>query len=365
MARYAHITGWGHGVPEQVLTNDDLAQRVDTSDEWIRTRTGIRERRIAAPGEYTSTLATRAGAEALRMAGVHPREVDLIVVATSTPDYLFPATASLVQDALGANNAGAFDLQAACTGFIYALTLAADMIKAGGIDTALVIGAETISRIIDWEDRNTCVLFGDAAAAFVLEASEEPGGVLTSVLRSDGSGAELLMLPTCGTRNPVSHAALDKGMHYMRMNGREVFRFATRVMNSATRAVVEKAGLTLDDIHWIAPHQANLRIIQAAAKALKRPMDDFLINLDRYGNTSSASIPLAMYEAAQEGRIQPGEYGVLVAFGAGLIWGATLVRWTGRRPARKPPSMAWHRRVAHVGSWMRRLRRQVEGLFSR
>ena len=365
MARYAHITGWGHAVPDQVLTNDDLARRVDTSDEWIRTRTGIRERRIAAPGEYTSTLATRAASEALRMAGLHPRDVDLIVVATNTPDYIFPATAALVQDALGASQAGAFDLQAACTGFVYALTIASDMIKAGGIDTALVIGAETLSRITDWEDRNTCVLFGDAAGAFVLEAASEPGGVITSVLRADGSGAELLMLPTCGTRNPVSHEALEQRMQYLHMNGREVFRFATRVMNSATREVVEKAGMTLDDIHWIAPHQANRRIIEAAAKALKRPMSDFLLNLDRYGNTSTASIPLAIYEAAQEGRIRPGQYGVLVAFGAGLIWGATLVQWTGPRPARKPPRVAWHRRVAHVGSWLRRLRRQVEGLLAR
>ena len=366
MTRYAHIIGWGHAVPDQVLTNDDLAQRVDTSDEWIRTRTGIRERRIAAPDEYTSTLATRAASEALRMAGVHPREVDLIVVATNTGDYIFPATAALVQDALGASRAGGFDIQAACTGFVYALTIASDMIKAGSIHTALVIGAETLSRIVDWEDRNTCVLFGDAAGAFVLQAANEPGGVLHSVLRADGSGADLLKLPTCGTRNPVSHEALERRMQYMHMNGREVFRFATRVMNSATREVVEKAGLTLDDIAWIAPHQANRRIIEAAAKALKRPMDHFLLNLDRYGNTSTASIPLAIYEAAQAGRIRPGQYGVLVAFGAGLIWGAALVQWTGPRPTRAArPRPRWHRVASKAGSWLRRARRYVEGRLTR
>ncbi|NPA26161.1 MAG: ketoacyl-ACP synthase III [Chloroflexi bacterium] len=361
MPRYAHITGWGHAVPERVLTNDEIAQMVDTSDEWIRTRTGIRERRIASPDESTATLAARAAEEALRKARVAPTQVDLILVASSTPEYIFPATAALVQDAIGATRAGAADISAACTGFIYALSLAAAMIKAGEIETALVIGAETLSRIVDWEDRNTCILFGDGAGALVLEASDEPGGVITSVLRADGSGADLLILPTCGSRHPVSHEALDQKMHYVKMNGREVFRFATRVMARATREVVEKAGMTLDDIAWIAPHQANRRIIEAAAKSLRRPIDDFLMNLDRYGNTSTASIPLVLYEAAEAGRLKPGDYGVLVGFGAGLTWGAALVQWTGPKAERKPVRLKWYQRLARVRSRLRQWRRTLEG----
>ena len=362
MARYAHITGWGVAIPEKVVTNHDLARKVDTSDEWIRTRTGIRERRIAAEGEYPSVLGTRAALEALHMARLHPREVQLVIVASSSPDYpFFPATACLVQDALGAPQAAAFDIMAACTGFIYALGIAASFIRGGQYDNAVVIGTENLSRIVDWEDRNTCVLFGDAAGAFVLQASEEPGGVLATVMHSDGSGAEMLYLPAGGARLPASEETVAKRLHYVRMNGREVFRFATRVMARATQEVVEKAGLTLEDVTLIIPHQANRRIIEAAARGLKLPLERFVINLDRYGNTSTASIPLATYEAAQQKRLRPGDLVVFVGFGAGLTWGAALVKWTGPvRPSlpRKRP-LAWrlYRRLARLRAWGRRLRR--------
>ncbi|MER3400166.1 MAG: 3-oxoacyl-ACP synthase [Thermoflexus sp.] len=345
MARYAHIVGWGMAVPQRVVTNPELAQFVDTSDEWIVTRTGIRERRVAGPQESTATLSIAAAEEALAVAGIAPREVDLILVATVTPEHLFPSTACLVQDTLGASKAGAFDLLAGCSGFIYGLHLAAAAIRSGDHQVALVIGAETLSRIVNWRDRNTCVLFGDGAGAVVLKGSETPGGVLASMIRADGSGGELLILPAGGSRIPFSEAALRDGCHFVRMNGREVFRFATRVMEKATREVVEQAGLRLSDVDLIIPHQANIRIIEAAARGLGLPMERFFVNIDRYGNTSSASIPIALCEAVQQGRLKPGDTVAMVAFGAGLTWAAAVVRWGAPAPRPRP---AWLERLARL-----------------
>ncbi|MDW8180612.1 beta-ketoacyl-ACP synthase III [Thermoflexus sp.] len=370
MARYAHIVGWGMAVPQRVVTNHELAQFVETSDEWIVTRTGIRERRVASPQESTATLSIAAAEEALAVAGIPPRDVDLILVATVTPEYLFPSTACLVQDALGATKAGAFDLLAGCSGFIYGLHLAAAAIRAGTHQVALVIGAETLSRIVNWQDRNTCVLFGDGAGAVVLQGSDTPGGVLASMIRADGSGGELLILPAGGSRLPISEAAVRDGCHFIRMNGREVFRFATRVMEKATREVIAQAGLRLEDVDLIIPHQANIRIIEAAAKALGLPMDRFFVNIDRYGNTSAASIPIALCEAVQQRRLNPGDRAVMVAFGAGLTWAAAVVEWGAPRARPRP---LWLERLARITlylpaqlhSRLMRLWRRLDAWFSR
>jgi 3-oxoacyl-[acyl-carrier-protein] synthase-3 len=360
---YAHITGWGMSVPEKILTNDELAQTVDTNDKWIRERTGIRERRIAAKDETTASLATEAAVNALRMAKLAPAEVELIVVSTSTPEHIFPSTASLVQDRLGAEQAGAFDLSAACTGFIFALNMASQAIRSGSVKNAVVIGAETLSRFVDWTDRNTCILFGDGAGAFVLQAREDPGGVLSSVMRSDGSGANLLSLPAGGSAHPATNQTVEQGAHFIHMNGREVFRFATRVMAASSREAIEKAGLEVEDIQLIIPHQANLRIIEAAARGLKLPMERFAVNVDKYGNTSTASIPIAAVEAAEEGRLQRGDTAVLVGFGAGLTWGALTVLWTGPFASAPPVRIAPYRRFARIRSVLRRVWRFIEGII--
>jgi 3-oxoacyl-[acyl-carrier-protein] synthase-3 len=328
--RYAHIIGWGMAVPDRVLTNHDLAAIVETSDEWIRERTGISQRRIAAEGESTATLGFTAARRALEVANILPTEIDLIIVATSTPEHIFPSTASLIQDTLGAASAGAFDLSAACTGFIYGLNMAAQAILSGSIDTAVVIGAETMSRLLDWEDRGTCILFGDGAGAVVLQASDMPGGVMSNVLRSDGSGRDLLVVPTVGSHDthvPGAGLTPDTAMHKMTMNGREVFRFATRVMKDSVLEAIEKADLAIDDIDWVIPHQANQRIIMRAAKNLNIPEDRFICNVDRYGNTSAASIPIALCEAAEQGKLKPEDRIVMVGFGGGLTWGAMTVQW--------------------------------------
>jgi 3-oxoacyl-[acyl-carrier-protein] synthase-3 len=366
MTRYAHVTGWGMYVPERVMTNDDIAAIVDTSDEWIVSRTGISERRIAAKDESTSSLATRAAFRALDKTDLHPHDIDLIIVASATPDHLFPATACLVQDQLGAVNAGAFDLSAACSGFIFGVNMAAQGIRSGAYDNALIIGSETLSRFIDWEDRGTCILFGDGAGAFVLQASEQPGGILSGVMRSDGSGGNLLAIPAGGSRMPATLETVHKKQHSIKMNGREVFRFATRVMADATREVTAKAGLEVDDLDLIVPHQANRRIIEAAARGLSLPVEKFMINLDRYGNTSSASIPIAVAEAVEFGRIEPGDNLVLVGFGAGLTWGAVALQWVAAE--KEIPSVRIRQRraravLSHVRSWLRRLLRRIEGLI--
>ena len=360
---YAHITGWGMAVPEKVLTNDDLSKMVETNDEWIRTRTGIQERRIAADGESSASLAVEAAFRALEVANLKPTELDLVIVSSSSPEHIFPSTASLVQDAIGAINAGAFDLSVACTGFIYALNMGAQAIRSGSLKNVLVLGTETLSRFVDWSDRNTCILFGDGAGAFILQATEKPGGVLSSVLHSDGSGGDLLTLPAGGSKMPTTAATVQDGHHFIKMDGKGVFRFATRVMARATREALEKAGLELEDLDLVVPHQANMRIIDAAARGLKMPMDKFMVNLDRYGNTSTASIPIATVEAFESGRIKPGDTVVFVGFGAGLTWGALAAEWTGPFPSERKVRPQIYRFLARVRAVILRGMRIIEGLL--
>ncbi len=360
---YAHITGWGMAVPEPVLTNDDLAAMVDTNDQWIRDRTGIRERHIARENEFPSTLAVAASIKALKVANLRPTDIDLIICSTSSPEYIFPATACLIQDQLGASKAGAFDLLAACTGFIYATNMAAQAIRSGSIKNALVIGAETLSRFVNWQDRSTCILFGDGAGAFVLQASDAPGGVLSAVMHSDGSGGDSLSLPGGGSHLPATQSTVEDGKHYIHMDGKEVFRFATRVMGRAAKEALDLAGLTTDDVQWIIPHQANYRIIETAAKFLKMPLDRFVINVDRYGNTSTASIPIATVEAIEKGLIKNGDKIVLVGFGAGLTWGALTAQWTGPLPTERKVHPENYRNWARARSFLLRLIRLIEGII--
>lgn len=360
---YAHITGWGMAVPDSVLTNDDLALRIDTNDKWIRERTGIRERRIARENEFPSTLGVKAALKALAVANLKPTDLDLIICSTSTPEFIFPATACLIQDQLGASKAGAFDLLAACTGFIYGVNMAAQSIRSGAIRNALVLGAETLSRFVDWQDRSTCILFGDGAGAFVLQASDHPGGVLSAVMHSDGSGGDLLSLPAGGSRNPATEATVRDGKHFIHMDGNEVFRFATRVMGQAATEALEIAGLTTQDVQWIIPHQANYRIIAAAARYLKLPIERFVINVERYGNTSTASIPIATVEALERGLIKAGDRIVMVGFGAGLTWGALTAEWTGPLPTKGPVHVERYRSWAPIRSAFLRIMRFIEGLI--
>jgi 3-oxoacyl-[acyl-carrier-protein] synthase III len=362
---YAHITGWGMSVPEMVLTNDDISKIVETNDTWIRERTGIRERRIAREDQFPSTLGVGASIKALRIANLRPTDLDLIICSTSSPEYIFPATACLIQDQLGATKAGAFDLLAACSGFIYAMNMGAQAIRSGSIKSALIIGSETLSRFVNWKDRNTCILFGDGAGAFVLQASDQPGGVLSAVMHSDGSGGDLLTLAGGGSRYPANESTLLDGKHYIQMDGKEVFRFATRVMASATEEVLACAGLTKAQVQWIIPHQANIRIIEAAARGLKLPMDRFIVNLERYGNTSTASIPIAMVEAVEKGQIKPGDKLVMVGFGAGLTWGALAAEWTGPVPSKVHVRPEQYRAFARLRSLVRRTLRFIEGLLYR
>jgi len=328
--RYAQIIGWGYHVPEKVITNHDLEQIVDTNDEWIRSRTGIEERHVAAdPKETSASLGVIAARKALELADVPPNKVDLIICATSSPEYIFPATACIIQDALGAVNAGAFDLSAACSGFVYALSMARGHILAGDAEYVLVIGAETLSRFVDWTDRNTCILFGDGAGAVLVAASDVPGGIMSIELGSDGSGANALSIPAGGSAMPASLETVGNGGHYMQMDGKAVFRFATRVMAEATQRVLARAGLTTDDVDLIIPHQANVRIIQnSVLKQLKIPEEKVMINLQKYGNTSTASIPIALCEAIDAGRVKPGDNLVFVGFGGGLTWGACAIKWS-------------------------------------
>ncbi len=359
----AHITGWGMHVPQKVLTNDDLSKMVETNDEWIRDRTGIRERRIAAEGETSASLGAEAALKALKAANLAPVDVDLIICSTSTPEHIFPATACLIQDSIGATKAGAFDLLAACSGFIYALNMAAQAIKSGSIKSAVVIGTETLSRVVDWKDRNTCILFGDGAGAFVLQASDEPGGVYSGVMHSDGSGGDLLAVPAGGSKLPASDITLQTGQHFIHMDGREVYRFATRVMASATQEALHASGLTVADLSIVIPHQANYRIIEAAARGLKIPMDKFFVNLDRYGNTSTASIPIATVEALETGRLKTGDKLVFVGFGAGLTWGALSAQWTGPLPGVKKVDTERYRLFGRARSLLRRIVRRIEGIL--
>ncbi len=362
---FAHITGWGISVPEPVLTNEDISKMVDTNDEWIRSHTGIQERHIAREDQFPSTLAVEAAIKALKVANLAPTELDLIILTSSSPEYIFPATACLVQDQIGATKAGAFDLLAACSGFIYATNMAAQAIRSGSIKNALVIGSETLSRFTNWKDRNTCILFGDGAGAFVLQASDKPGGLLSAVMHSDGSGADALTLLGGGARYPATETTIHEGKHFVQMDGKAVFRFATRVMGQAVKEALDLAGMKLEDVTWIVPHQANKRIIETAAKYLKTPMEKFVVNIEKYGNTSTASIPIATVEAVQAGRVKPGDKIAFVGFGAGLTWGAMVVEWTGPIPAKKQVHPEQYRFFARLRSIARRLWRLIEGFFSR
>ena len=321
------ITGVGYSVPPRVLTNFDLERMVETSDEWIRTRTGIAERRIAEPDVATSDLALTAASQALANARVRPDQLDLIVVATVTPDAPFPATACIVQHKLGAVRAGAFDMEAGCTGFIYGVSLASQAVATGACDAALVIGAEVLTRVVDWTDRNTCIIPGDGAGAGVLQPVEEGRGILSFVLRADGSGGDLLKLPAGGSRIPTTAETVSKGLHYAHMDGNEIFRFAVRVVEEAAVECLDKAGLTLAEVDLIIPHQANLRIIEACAKRMDIAQEKWVCNVDRYGNTSAASIPIALAETVESGRLTEGQLVLLVGFGAGLTYGAVAMRW--------------------------------------
>lgn len=324
----ARITGTGSAVPEHVLTNHDLEKLVDTNDEWITTRTGIKERRIAAVGEYTSTFATQAARRALDMAGITAEELDLIILGTVTPDFPFPATACIVQHELGAKNAAAFDLSAACSGFIYGLNLAEAQIKSGMAKKVLVLGAEVLSRVVDFSDRNTCILFGDGSGAVVLEADSGDQGILSTHIFTNGSHWDLLYQPGVGSRNPATVAAtIDEKLYYLRMEGNEVFKHAVRAMGDAAVAALEANQLTADQLALLIPHQANRRIIEATGKRIGLPEEKVFVNLHKYGNTSSASIPIALDEANREGRIKTGDLVLLDAFGGGFTYGSALIRW--------------------------------------
>ncbi|UCC67945.1 MAG: ketoacyl-ACP synthase III [Armatimonadota bacterium] len=325
--RSVGIVGTGSYAPSRVLTNFDLEKMVDTSDEWIRTRTGIVERRIADPDVATSTLALAAAHAALESACVKPEDLDLIVVATVTPDMFFPCTASILQQSLGAAGATAFDILVGCTGFVYGLAAAGALLATGPYDRALVIGAETLSKITDWQDRSSCVLFGDAAGAAVLAPVADGRGILSYSLGNDGANADALKIPAGGSRMPSSEETVANRLHYLIMNGPEIFKFAVRSMAESSVEAVSRAGLSMSDIDIVIPHQANLRIIEAAAKRLNIPYDRFVGNLDRYGNTSAASIPLALDEVVRQRRIHPGNHLLLCSFGAGLSWGTMVLRW--------------------------------------
>lgn len=365
--KYAHIIGWGSYLPSRIMTNDDIAKIVNTSDEWIYTRTGIRERHIAGEKETTATLAFEAAARALAIADIPPSQIELIIVATSTPEYIFPATAAQVQDYLGANRAGAFDLSAACSGFVYGLSMAANAIATGTVKNAIVIGAETMSRVLDWSDRGTCILFGDGAGAVVLHGSSIPGGMMASTLRSDGSGGDLLSLPAV-YHNPMPMFSPDyvRQNKYKRntidMNGRQVFRFATKVVSESIEDVVKKAELDMEDVALIIPHQANTRIIESAAKRLKMPIDRFYMNVHRAGNTSAASIPIALCDAIEAGKLKPDDNIVFVGFGGGLTWAAAVVKWDVTPPDTMPSDREWGRAryvAARARSKMRQWQRQI------
>jgi 3-oxoacyl-[acyl-carrier-protein] synthase-3 len=330
------IIGWGKYVPERVLTNLDLEKIVDTTDDWITSRTGIKERHIAGPDETTSSMGIQAARCAIERAGLEPRDIDLVIVGTATPDYQFPATACLVQDALGTQG-GAFDLEAGCTSFMYGLSIASSMVACGMHRNVLVIGSEALSRILDWEDRATCVLFGDGAGAVVVSQGKYAGLEPQYVLGSDGSGAHALCLPAGGSRMPAREETVRDRLHFVRMAGPEVFRFATRVVAEATEQVLRKAGMTTDDVDLFIPHQANTRIIDSAVRRLRIPVDRVFVNIERYGNTSSASIPIALCEADERGLLHPGSRVVMVGFGAGLTWAAGVMQWAANvLPVRAP-----------------------------
>lgn len=325
--RSVGILGTGSYLPENKVTNFDMEKIVDTSDEWIRTRTGIGARHFAADGEATSDMAAKAAEKALEAAGITAEEIDLIIVGTCTPDMLLPATACLVQAKLGVSGCAAFDLETACSSFVYGMEIARNFIATGTYNKVLVIGAEKLSSILDFEDRTTCVLFGDGAGAAVLGPVEDGKGILSSELGANGSKGMVLKVDAGGSRMPATEETVAEKLHYLSMDGSEVFKFAVRIMGSSSMNVIEKAGLSLEDIDFLVPHQANMRIISSAAKKLKLPMERVQVNLDAYGNMSAASIPVALDEALRSGKIKEGDKTVLVGFGGGLTWGACVVQW--------------------------------------
>ncbi len=321
------LRGIGSYVPEKILDNSELSLKVETSDDWIRTRTGIRERRIASPDQPTSELALYAARKAIEAAQIQPDQIDLVIVATITPDMAFPSTACILQHKLGLGKVACFDLEAACSGFLYSLDVADGMLASGRYKCALVIGAEKMSSILDWEDRTTCVLFGDGAGAAIIMTEGDGPNLLGFRSGADGSNPSLLHQPAGGSKQPASIASIENREHFLKMNGKEIFKSAVRVMEKATRELLEANGLETQDVDHVIPHQANVRIVESMAQRLEIPLEKFFCNLDRHGNTSAASIPIAFDEACNRGIFRKGEIGVLVAFGAGLTWSATLVRF--------------------------------------
>jgi len=325
--RPCSITGVGSYVPEKILTNAELEKMVETTDEWITTRTGIRERRIAAANEFTSDLATKAAERAMAMAGVTAAQIDLIIVATLTPDMQFPSTACLVQRKIGAQRAAAFDVEAACSGFIYAMEIGQQFILSRTYETVLVIGAEKLSSIVNWKDRNTCVLFGDGAGAAILQHRENSHGLLTAVMGADGNKADLLSMPGGGSACPATLESVASGLHYLRMDGKETFKNAVQAMVSAAHEALRRCAIDITQIKCIIPHQANQRIVDAVGERLKAAPDQVFMNLQKYGNTSAASVAIALDEVVASGKIQRGDLVLLVVFGAGLTWGAAVIEW--------------------------------------
>jgi 3-oxoacyl-[acyl-carrier-protein] synthase-3 len=325
--RTVSIIGTGSYVPEKVLTNEDLSQIVDTSDEWIVTRTGIKERRIAGKDEQTSDMAARAALKAVEQAKISPTEIDLILVATATPDMFFPATACFVQKKIGAKKAACLDVSAACAGFLFGIEIAQQFITSHTYDTVLVIGADKLSSITNWTDRNTCVLFGDGAGAAILRHRGSPHGIISTHIGSDGQFTDILFMPGGGSRCPITRDNADLNLATIHMTGKEVYKQAVIAMLDASRKAVEKAGLSIHDIACVIPHQANLRIIEGIADRLGLPLDKFLVNLDRYGNTSAAAVAIALDEANRTGRIKQGDYVLMVVFGGGLTWASTVIEW--------------------------------------
>lgn len=325
--RRIKITGTGFYVPDKVLTNQDLEKMVDTSDEWITTRTGIKERRIVSEEQATSDLSIEAARIALENAGVKVKDIDLIIIATSTPDTLFPSTGCWVQKGLGAGHIPAFDISAACTGWLYGMIVAEGLILNGAHKRILLIGSEVLSKVINMKDRNTCVLFGDASAAVVLEESNDESGMLSSYWRADGNLGNLLSLPAGGTRIPASNESVAQGLHYLQMKGNDVFKHAVKRMGEAALEAIKSAGLTTEDVDYLIPHQANIRIIDATGRRIKIPSEKVYINIHKYGNVSAASIPIALHELWKDGKLNKGDIVVMVAFGAGFTWGAVTYRW--------------------------------------
>jgi 3-oxoacyl-[acyl-carrier-protein] synthase-3 len=325
--RSASIVGTGAYLPSRIMTNAELEKMVDTSDEWILSRTGIKERRIAAEDEFTSDMGARAAQQALELSGISPKEIDLVLVATCTPDTAFPSTACYIQQKIGATRAAAFDLGAACSGFLYALVTANQFIATGAYETVLVIGAEKLSSIVNWQDRNTCVLFGDGAGAVILQHRPGARGLLASDLGADGAQTEILSVPAGGCRIPITQKVLDQRLQFLQMSGKEVFKYAVNAMNRSAEVALEKAGCKPSQLRWIIPHQANFRIVDAVAQRLDISLDHFVVNLERYGNTSAACMPIALHETSMAGKLDRGDLLLMVAFGGGLTWASTILEW--------------------------------------